>query len=125
MVYRHRSGPAKSFKDLCKEIAQKSHAAQEGTGVIVPTSKEAELCLISEARVMGKCGHKTQEPGRQESSDVTTSGSAKGSAPQERRAYLQDVVLPEEQPKLPENNHPPIGQGPPPLRRTLRKRREQ
>lgn len=110
----------------------------------MPTSKEAELCLISEARVMGKCGHEgmgteaerrrslptcpdteTQEPGRQESSDVTTSGSAKGSAPQERRAYLQDVVLPEEQPKLPENNHPPIGQGPPPLRRTLRKRREQ
>lgn len=32
-------------------------------------------------------------------------------------AYLQDVVLPEQQPKLPENNHSPIRRGPPlPLR---------
>lgn len=43
-------------------------------------------------------------------------------------AHLQDVVLPEQQPKLPENNHPPIRMGPPPLppllRRTLEERRE-
>ena len=40
-------------------------------------------------------------------------------------AYLQDVVLPEQQPKLPEKNHSPIRRGPPlPLRRTLEERRE-
>lgn len=42
-------------------------------------------------------------------------------------AYLQDVVLPEQQPKLPEHNHPPIRRGPVPaplLRRTLEERRE-
>lgn len=30
-------------------------------------------------------------------------------------AYLQDVVLPEQQLELPENNHPPIRRGPPQL----------
>lgn len=61
-----------------------------------------------------------REPGCSATSAAVTFGGAQ--VPEcAVPAYLQDVVLPEKQPKLPENNHPPIRRGPPlPLCRTLR-----